>query len=315
MSHITKTLEFPKELKPLYARAVKLEWISLIYMISATFFSFLVMSNSQTMKTVWLEDLLGIIPPASFLISSKIIKRKATHDFPYGFHKVPGIAFLTSSLALFVLGIYLLLDGCTVLLKQAHPNIPNVFFAGHSIWLGYIMIIALLWSSFPSTILGHIKIPLSQRLYDKILFADSKMNKASWMSGFASIFGIVGIGLGYWWADATVGIIISFNILNDGFSNLKQSILDLLDEVPKLIGTSKTDPLISDVESLIKSESWVKSVKIRFRDEGHIFFGDIFIVPQKDEFSIEKLQKLHDKIKKFHWRLNDIVIMPVLSHE
>ena len=240
MSYITKTLEFPAKLNPVYAKAIKYEWISFIYMISATIFSFLVMSNSQTMKTIWLEDTLGIIPPLSFLISSKIIKKRATKQFPYGFHRVTGMAFLTSSLALFFLGVYLLIDGSMTLLTRKHPFIPNVVFMGHSIWLGYLMIIALLWSSLPSTILGHIKIPLAKQLYDKILFTDSKMNKASWMSGFASIFGIAGIGLGFWWADASVGIIISFSIINDGFNNLKQSVLDLLDEVPKELGQSTT---------------------------------------------------------------------------
>src|SRR5207253_2781447 len=139
--------------------------------------------------------------------------------------------------------LFLFSDGLFVLSKGEHPTIPTIFIANHSIWLGYIMIIALLWSSVPSTILGHIKIPLAHKLFDKILYADSKMNKASWMSGFASIAGIVGIGLGYWWADASIAILISLSIMNDGFSNLKQSVLDLLDEVPKSLGSNHNDPL------------------------------------------------------------------------
>lgn len=313
MSYMTKTFEFPKALEVEYAKAVKYEWISLIYMISATFLSYSVMSNSQTMKTVWLEDMLGIIPPLSFLISSKIVKWNPDKNFPYGFHKITSAAYLTSSLALFVLGIYLLCDGFVVLLKQEHPSIPNVFIFGHSIWLGYFMILALLWSSIPSTILGYLKIPLAHALYEKILYADSKMNKASWMSGFASIFGIIGIGLGFWWADAVTGILISLDIMKDGFSNLKQSTLDLLNEIPKTIDTNKTDPLISQVKSLIKKENWVKSVTLRFRDEGHVFFGDIIIVPKQNEVSAENINTLHDKIIKHHWRLYDIVIMVIPS--
>ncbi|MDP1604236.1 MAG: cation transporter [Legionella sp.] len=278
-------------------------------MISAAFFSFLVMSDSQTMKTVWLEDMLGIIPPASFLVASRMVRWKATANFPYGFHRIVNAAYLTSSLALFLLGVYLFCDGSIVLLKEEHPTIPVIFFADHSFWLGYLMIIALLWSSIPSTILGHIKIPLAHKLYDKILFADSKMNKASWMSGFASIFGIIGIGAGFWWADAAVGILISIDIMKDGYCNLKQSVLDLLDEVPKMLGKDKTDPLIGEVRSMIKREKWVESVNLRFRDEGHIFFGDIFIIPKKEEISTETIQKLHDKIKDYHWRLHDIMIM------
>ena len=313
MRHITSVLEFPTHLNKSYAKAIKYEWISLIYMISTTIFSFLVMSNSQTMKTIWLEDMLGIIPPLSFLISSRIVQWKPNNNFPYGFHRVTSMAFLSSSLALFILGVYLLFDGTVVLLTFDHPSIPNVFFFGESIWLGFIMIIALLWSSVPSTFLGHIKLPLAKRLYDKILFADSKMNKASWMSGFASIFGIIGIGLGFWWADALVGIIISFSIIHDGYTNLKQSILDLLDEVPKELGKSTTDPMIHKINHLISKESWIESGEIRCRDEGHVFFCDVFIVPKKEDISIIKIQNLHDKIKKLNWRLNDVVIMPIVN--
>jgi divalent metal cation (Fe/Co/Zn/Cd) transporter len=316
MRHITKTLEFPPHLLPIFRKARKYEWISLIYMISATLFSFLVMSNSQTMKTVWLEDMLGIIPPASFLMASKIICWKPNKNFPYGYHKINEIAYLVSSLALFILGIYLLVDGSYVLIIQEYPQVPYITLFNHSIWLGYIMIIALMWSSIPSTFLGHIKIPLAFALYDKILLADSKMNKASWMSGFASIVGVIGIGIGFWWADALVGIIISIDIIKDGYTHLKQATLDLIDELPKsLENNKKTDPLISEVKSIVQKEKWVDSVKIRFRDDGHVFFGEIFIAPKSKTVSMESVNKLHAKIKKHHWRLHDIVIMLIPSDE
>jgi len=308
--HITESFEFPPELIPLFKKARKYEWISFIYMISSTFFSFMVMANSQTMKTVWLEDLLGIIPPASFLIASKIVYWKPNKNFPYGFHKVNGIAYLISSLALFVLGFYLLLDGSFVLIKQEHPQIPYVTVFNHNIWLGYFMIIALMWSSIPSTFLGYVKIPLAYSLYDKILLADSKMNKASWTSGFASILGIIGISLGFWWADALVGIIISIDIIKDGYTHLKQATLDIIDEVPKsLENNKKNDPLILEVKEIVKKEKWVESSKLRFRDDCHVFFGEIFIIPKSALVSIEIVKKLQDKIKQHHWRLHDVVIM------
>lgn len=174
MENITKAPEYPAALKKLYAKATKYEWISFFYMISAAMLSFSVMANSQTMKTVWLEDTLGIVPPLSFLIASKIVRKRANRNFPYGFHKIIGIAFFASALALLSLGIYLLIDGMSVLIKQEHPDVPYVSIWGQSVWLGYLMIGALLWSSLPSTILGHVKIKLAKPLYDKILYTDSK---------------------------------------------------------------------------------------------------------------------------------------------
>lgn len=309
MHHVSNALEFPSHLNPLYKKAIRYEWISLLYVLSASVFSFLALSNSQTMKTVWLEDLLGIIPPASFLISSKIICWNPNKNFPYGYHRVTSAAYLTSSLALFILGAYLLIDGLFVLLQQEHASIPDVYIGRHPIWFGYFMIIALLWSSIPSTFLGHIKLPLAYKLHDRILLADSKMNKASWMSGFASIIGVIGIGFGFWWADALVGMIISIDILKDGFTHVKQAVFNLLNETPKSLKNSKTDVLIAELKSLIKKEEWVESVSLRFREEGHILFGEVFINPNKKSVSINAIDTLHEKIKKHHWRVHDVVLM------
>ncbi|KTC66627.1 cation efflux family protein [Legionella adelaidensis] len=311
MTNISKTLEFPKDIEHIYQKAIRYQWISFFYMISSAIFTFIVMSNSQAMKTVWLQDLLGIIPPFSFLISTRIVRWKATRNFPYGFHRIVNLAYLTSALSLFILGLYLLIDGLTALIKLEHPTITTIFIGDTPIWLGYIMFLALLWSSIPSTILGHIKIPLAKSLYDKILFADSKMNKASWTSGFASIVGLIGIGFGFWWADAVAALLISLSILNDGYSNLKQSLLDLLDEIPKNIGNNKTDPLIAQIKKIVEEESWVKEAKIRVRDEGHVFFGDIFILPKAKDVPTAKIDLLREKLEKFHWRLHDMTIMPV----
>lgn len=313
MSHITKTLEFSKHLETLYQRAILYEWISLLYMISAAIFSFSVMSDSQTMKTVWLEDTLGIVPPLSFLIACRIVKWPASKNFPYGFHRIINLAYLSSSLALLLLGLYLFFDGLFVLVQFEHPTIPTVEIFGHFVWLGNLMIVALIWSSVPSTILGHIKIPLAEKLYDKILYADSKMNKASWMSGFASIFGVIGIGFGYWWADATVGMIISINIINDGYTNIKNALLDLLDEIPKTLTGDKQNPIVGQVKKMLNQESWIASAEVRFRDEGHVFFGDVFIKPKKDTIHPQSIVELREKIKQINWRLHDIVITPTLN--
>src|SRR3990167_5609221 len=286
---ITAVLEFPSPLNKLFKKAVRYEWITFFYMLSAILFSFMVMRDSQTMKTVWLEDCLGIVPAISFLICSRIFRWKPSKKFPYVFHKVFSIGFLSSSLALLILGIYLLLDGTMVLIQQIHPHVPIIELFGHKIWFGFLMILALLWSSIPSIFLGHIKIPLAKKLYDKVLYADSRMNKASWKTGFVSIIGIAGIGLGFWWSDALVGVLISFNIIQDCFSNTKQAILDLIDKIPQEIGEHKTDPIINDIKKCVEEESWIAEASVRLRDEGHVFFGEIFIKPQSDSISIERV--------------------------
>jgi len=45
-------------------RAVRLEWLTVAYLISAVFFIYLTLGSSQAMKTAWFEDILSLIPAA-----------------------------------------------------------------------------------------------------------------------------------------------------------------------------------------------------------------------------------------------------------
>lgn len=66
--------------------------------------------------------------------------------------------------------------------------------------------------------LGRAKLPLSRELYNKILYADADMNKADWSTA-AAILGVIGIGLGFWWADLVAAGVIALDILKDGVTN------------------------------------------------------------------------------------------------
>jgi divalent metal cation (Fe/Co/Zn/Cd) transporter len=85
-------------------RAVRLEWLTLAYLLSAVFFIYLTLGASQAMKTAWFEDILSLIPPAVFLVASRYRHRDPDERFPYGFHRVVTIAFLCAAVALFAMG-------------------------------------------------------------------------------------------------------------------------------------------------------------------------------------------------------------------
>lgn len=64
------------------------------------------------------------------------------------------------------------------------------------------MIAVALASCVAPVILGRIKRRLAEQLHDKVLRADADMNRADWLTGLATAAGVVGIGMGWWWADA-----------------------------------------------------------------------------------------------------------------
>ncbi|RDC64531.1 cation diffusion facilitator family transporter [Adhaeribacter pallidiroseus] len=308
-----KNFEFPPELQPLYRKAKRLEWITIVYLAITIVIMFLTMGNSQAMKTAWFEDVLSLTPSIAFLVVSRIFLKPANKEFPYGYHKVVSIAYLCSSLALFSVGCFLVIDSATTLLKADRPTISTIVIFGQQIWLGYVMIAALIWGTVPAIFLGRAKLPLAEKLHEKNLHTDAEMQKADWMTGVAAILGIVGIGFGFWWADAAAASLIAVDIIKDGFKNLKQALFDLMDQIPKTVDNQKTDPLIKHIEEYLKEKAWIKESAIRLREDGHIYFGEAFVVPVATTNLTEHIEKTSQEIENMHWHLHEFIIT-LVSH-
>jgi len=142
------------------------------------------------------------------------------------------------------------------------------------------MIPALVYSAIPAVIIGRLKLPLARELHDKVLYADGQMNKADWLTADAAMIGVIGIGL--WWLDAAAAIIISLDITKDGVTNLKAATGDLMDSRPTVTDDSQLDPLPERLRSEVESLEWVSDCAVRVREEGHVFFADVQVVPSSD---------------------------------
>ncbi|HEX2196193.1 MAG TPA: cation transporter [Actinomycetota bacterium] len=303
--------ELPADKRRTHARAVRLEWVTLLYLASAIVFIRLTMGASQAMKVAWLEDMLSLIPAVAFLIASRVRNRAPDERHPYGWHRAISIAYLISAVALLVMGAVLLLDSIMKLVAFEHPTIGTVTVWGHHVWLGWLMIPAAVWSAVPAMVLGRMKLPLARELHDKVLFADAKMNKADWLTGMAAGAGVLGIAFGLWWADAVAAAIISADILHDGLSNVRNAVADLMDTAPATVDGSGRDPLPARVETEMRRLPWVAEAKARLREEGHVFFGEVFVVPRDGRVSASALDEAAEMLTQLDWRLHDVVVAPV----
>jgi hypothetical protein len=99
-------------------------------------------------------------------------------------------------------------------------------------------------------LLGRAKQRLAAQLHDKVLYTDAEMNKADWATAGAAILGVIGIGAGLWWADAVAAIVISLDIVHDGYGNVRTAVHDLMDRRPTT-----------------------------YDHEGHVLGGEAYVVP------------------------------------
>ena len=307
--------ELPEDKRRARDRAVKLSWITILFFATAVTLVYLALGSSQAMKAAWVEDMLAFVPPAAFLIADRIRFRSPDETYPYGYHRSISIAYVIAATALLLLGLLILEDSISKLIAFEHPPIGLVQPFGQQIWLGWIMIAVLTYTMVPAVILGRLKVPLARELHDKVLFADAKMNKADWMTAGAAILGILGIRFGLWWADPIAAIIISADIVRDGITNIRAGMATLMDKRPQRVDGENTDPLPTRLESAVKDLDWVSDARVRLREQGHVFFGDIVVVPRDERDLVARIEAATKELMRLDWRLYDLQISPRSSLE
>jgi cation diffusion facilitator family transporter len=304
--------ELPPDKHEKLLKAVRLEWISIVYLVTAITLLYFTLGSSQAMKAAWVEDILGLTPPIAFLVASRIRNRKPNDRFPYGYHRATSIAYLCASVALLALGAFILYDSVSKLVKFEHPPIDLVKpFGDRPVWLGWLMLGALAYSTAPQVLLGRLKQPLAKELNDKVLYADAEMNRADWMTGCAAMLGVVGIGFGLWWADSVAASLISLDIVRDGGKNLRVAVVDLMDKEPTVVDDSRADPLPLWIKNELMLMDWVKDAEVRLRESGHVFVGEAFVVPVDNEDLVNRLEWANEHLLGLDWRLHELVIAPV----
>lgn len=296
----------PSEIEDDRVRARRLEWWTLAWMTTIVIAMGAAMGQSQAMRTALLEDVLSIVPAIVMLIALRFEQKEPTALYNWGFDRVQSIAFLVSAVALTGVGGFLLYEAAVTLIAQDHVTIPPVVLFGQEIWLGWLMLAALLYSVVPPLILGRMKLPVARRLDDDVLHTDAMMQKADWMTGLAGAAGVIGIGLGYWWADAAAAAFISLSILRDGLTALRVAAAELADGVPHKLGEAETaEDAVALREAL--QQRW-PGCDVRMREVGRYIFAQVR-GPAPTEDIV--LQELWPGPPEREWRFAELSFVPM----
>lgn len=315
MSENNSKYNLPPEKEEALRRVKRLEWASIFFLGTIILALGLTMGASQAMKAMWLEDTLSLVPTTAVLIGIYFRRKPPDERFPYGYRRAVQICFLAGSVALFGFGLYILIESIYKLIIGEHPTIQTMEIFGQRIWLGWLMIAALVYSVIPPFILGWMKKPLAEELHDKTLYTDASIDKGDWLAGIAGILGIVGIAYGYWWADSVAAGFISFEIVKDGFVSLRNSVEQLMNMRPTDVSNKEKDPINDKVREEIEKLDWVAESRVRLREDGDVISGEALVVPKDERDLMQKLKEAGEKVKSLDWRIYDFNIVPVESLE
>lgn len=310
MTEQEKSNKSEEDLQHYLKEAKRYVWLTIGYLITDTFLIYLVMQNSQTMKAALFEDLLYFVPSLAFLIGNHYISKPPDKAFKFGYDRAYSVGFLASSVAVFGVGAFILIESLIKLINREIVTIGTIRLFGETIWFGWMMIVVVGYSIIPVYLLGQKKLKLSKKVNIQILHTDAKGQKADWMTSVAAIAGIIGIGFGLWWADAVAAIIIAVDILSDGVKSLKAATTEIMDRSPLNVEL-KEDPLVGQIERSVQEEEWISASLVRLRRTGNKITGDVLIVPKGDEGLFQKSVRLSAKIENLHWEIDSVMISAV----
>lgn len=313
---MTKTNQFgrttlPPEQERAIRRAVRWEIFTIVYTAITIAVIALVVGNSQAMRTAWIEDMLSLIPQIAFLTALIFVRRRPTLTHPYGLHRAMGIGHLVAGVALLTVGLNLAVEAVTGLVAAEHPTIGTVVLWGHTIWLGWLMVIVMAAVIIgPVFFYGPAKSKLAPVLHNKLLYADADMAKADWQTTVASIVGVLGVGAGVWWLDGAAALFISLGIIWDGFRNTRAAIVDLMDQRARTYDSKKPHPLAADIVAYLRDLPWASDAAVRMRDQGQVFHIEAFVVPRRRKVTVHDLTAAAEGVTALDWKVQDVVIVP-----
>ena len=317
---IGRPFEFPEELRDQYRRIRKVSWLSIVLLFTAGTLIYLTVGQSQAMKTAWISDILTAVPPMALLVAMRYELRPPSKRFPTGYTRSISVAFLVTASVLGIVGLYLLYDSLTKLIRREHPPIGTIELFGNQFWLGWAMLVTLFLSMCVGITLGKLKAPIAKKLQSKALQAEAEMNQAEWMSEGAAIIGILLVAFGFWWGDSAAAAFISLEIIRDGWHNVRQVIGDLMDEAPTKLGKRDLEELPDKVIAVARGLPWVHDAGARLREHGHAVTGEIFVVPRPDTGmdAAALLRATEDAARRIgdvDWRLHGIAVVPLAALE
>lgn len=301
--------DLPAEQHRALQKAVRWEYATIAYTTVTIFLVAFVVGNSQAMRTAWIEDMLSLIPQVAFLVSLIFVRRRPTVRHPYGMHRAMGVGHVVAGVALFAVGSSLAYEAVSGLIATEHPTIGTVDLFGHTIWLGWLMILVMVVVVIGPLIYGRAKAKLAPVLHNKILYADSDMAKADWQTNAASIVGVLGVGIGLWWLDGAAALFISLGIIWDGVRNTKGAVVDLMDQRARTYDDEYPHPLGREIVEHLRAQPWVGDAAVRMRDQGQVFHVEAFVVPRRRRVPVARIDEVSESIAELDWKVQDVVVI------
>src|SRR5207248_5363113 len=126
MNAVGADFDLPEDKERTMRKATRVSWASIFWLSSIIAAVAVTAGASQTMKAMWMEDTLSLVPSVSFLVGAHFRRKPPDEAYAYGYRRAVLIGFLCGAVALFAFGVYLIAGSALKLIQAEHPTIQTV---------------------------------------------------------------------------------------------------------------------------------------------------------------------------------------------
>jgi hypothetical protein len=84
-----------------------------------------------------------------------------------------------------------------------------------------------------------------------------------------------------------------------------------MDARPRRHDAREFHPIVERINEELQKVDWIEAGAARLREEGHVFTGEVLVVPRTEDHLLDRLEELADHLLSLEWKVYDIVVVPV----
>jgi cation diffusion facilitator family transporter len=166
-----------------------------------------------------LHNLSDVSTSAVVFIGFRISKKPASMSHPYGYERAEDIAGLGVALVIWASAVF-----------AGLVSIHKLTEHGRTTHLGFGMAAAVVGIA-GNQIVARYKLRVGRRIQSATLVADAQHSWLDALSSAGALLGLIGVALGFRWADAVAGLLVTGFIIHVGYQVTTELLVHLLDGV------------------------------------------------------------------------------------
>jgi cation diffusion facilitator family transporter len=218
----------------------------------------------------------------------KLVQKKPTERFPYGYYKAETLALLIVAVTIVVSGVLMLKEAVDKLFEPSVVLFPSVVLA------------VAAFSGLASYVLGRYKKNVGNLIGSQSLVSEGQHSMVDVYTSLVVFAGVLFASLGYSVAEVLAGLAIGLYVMKVGLWFGKDAVLVLMD-------ACLSPQRAREMKEIAGSVRGVRGVHdLRLHKSGPVSFGEMHIEVQED-VPLEKAHEISDEIEeKIRQRFKDI---------